>query len=326
MIPLRTVVPALMVMALNLFMPAPSLAQSDYPSKPVRMVVPFAAGGSTDVVARILLPRLSEALGQPVVIDNRPGAGSTMGVDNVAKSVPDGYTIVMVANSSIAPGPLMRTSMPYDPIKDLAHVALIGSFTNGVIVRSDSPIKSLRELIDMARANPGKLTYSSAGIGSSGWLTGELLKRRANIDMLHVPYKGAGPAFTDLLGGRVDFMFHSAGGVAEIIRSGRVRLLAESGAKRSSAFPEIPTIDSIVPGVTGAAWFGISAPAKTPEAILKRLETAVTSVLRNPDIRKRLEELGMEPSGAGRAEFLAHIHAENALWGPIIKAMDIKVD
>lgn len=302
------------------------MAQSDYPAKPIRLVVPFAGGGSTDVITRLLSDKLAEALGKPLIIENRPGAGSTVGVDIVAKAVPDGYTLAVTANSAVAPGPLMRTSMPYDPIKDLAHIALIGTFTNGFVVRADSPYKSMREFLDAARANPGKLTYASAGIGSSGWLSGELLKRRANLDMVHVPYKGAGPAAIDLIGGRLDSMFESLVNATPNVRAGKTRLIAVGSAKRARSYPDVPTIAELAPGVVGAPWFGFAAPARTPVPILQRLERDITGVLRNPDMRNRLDDLGMEPSGAGSAELLTHIHAENALWGPIIKSMNVIVD
>ena len=302
------------------------MAQSDYPSRPIRLVVPFAGGGSTDVITRLLSDKLADALGKPLVIENRPGAGSTVGVDIVAKSVPDGYTIAVTANSAVAPGPLMRTTMPYEPIKDLAHIALIGTFTNGFVVRADSPYKTMREFLDAARAKPGKLTYASAGIGTSGWLSGELLKRRANLDMVHVPYKGAGPAAIDLVGGRLDGMFESLVNATPNVRSGKVRLIAVGSAKRARSYPDVPTIAELVPGVVGAPWFGFAAPAKTPTPILQRLERDITGVLRSSDVRNRLEDLGMEPSGAGAAELLAHIHAENSLWGPIIKSMNVIVD
>ena len=306
--------------------PFSTVAQSDYPAKPIRLVVPFAGGGSTDVITRLLSDKLAEALGKPLIIDNRPGAGSTVGVDIVAKAVPDGYTLAVTANSAVAPGPLMRTSMPYDPIKDLAHIALIGTFTNGFVVRADSPYKTMREFLDAARANPGKLTYASAGIGTSGWLSGELLKRRANLDMVHVPYKGAGPAAIDLVGGRLDGMFESLVNATPNVRAGKTRLIAVGSAKRARSYPDVPTIAELVSGVVGAPWFGFAAPSRTPTLILQRLERDITGVLRNPDMRNRLDDLGMEPSGAGSVELLAHIHAENALWGPIIKAMNVIVD
>ncbi|MFM9968194.1 MAG: Bug family tripartite tricarboxylate transporter substrate binding protein [Burkholderiales bacterium] len=303
-----------------------ALAQTDYPNKPIRMIVPFAAGGSTDVIARLLSEKLSDALGKPAIIENRPGAGSTVGVDVVVKSAPDGYTLAITANSAIAPGPLMRTTMPFDPLNDLAHIALIGTFTNGVVVPAASPYKTMRELIDAARANPGKLSYASAGIGSSGWLSGELLKRRANIDMVHVPYKGSGPAAIDLVAGRLDLMFESLVNATPNVRAGKARLIAVGSAKRSRFHPDVPTVAEIVPGVVGAPWFGFAAPAKTPAPILQRLERDITGVLRNNEVRNRLEEVGMEPSGAGSKELLEHIHAENALWGPIIKALNVKVE
>ena len=315
-----------LVAAAALLAPWSALAQSDYPSKPVRLVVPFAAGGSTDVIARLLSDKLSEALGKPLLIENRAGAGSTLGVDTVVKAVPDGYTLAVTANSAIAPGPLMRKNMPYDPLKDLAHLALIGTFTNGFVVRADSSYKTMREYLDAARANPGKITYASAGIGSSGWLSGELLKRTAKLDMVHVPYKGAGPAAIDLIGGRLDGMFESLVNATPNVKAGKTRLIAVGSARRARSYPDVPTIAELVPGVIGAPWFGFAAPAKTPTPILQRLERDMTGVLRNNDVRNRLYELGMEPSGAGAADTLVHIHAENTLWGPIIKAMNVTTD
>lgn len=320
---LRPLVLTPAITAMALLAPWSALAQSDYPSRPVRMVVPFAAGGSTDVIARLLSDKLSEALGKPLLIENRAGAGSTVGVDAVAKAAPDGYTLAVTANSAIAPGPLMRTNMPYDPIKDLAHIALIGTFTNGFVVRADSPYKTMRDYLDAARANPGKITYASAGIGSSGWLSGELLKRTANLNMVHVPYKGAGPAAIDLIGGRLDGMFESLVNATPNVKAGKTRLIAVGSARRARSYPDVPTIAELVPGVVGAPWFGFAAPARTPGPILQRLERDMTGVLRNNEVRNRLYDLGMEPSGAGSAELLAHINAENALWGPIIKALNV---
>jgi tripartite-type tricarboxylate transporter receptor subunit TctC len=305
---------------------AAAYAQSDFPTRPIRLVVPFAAGGSSDVIARLFAERYSEPLGRAVIVENRPGAGSVVGSDVVAKAPADGYTLLLSANSAIAPGPLMRDTMPYDAIRDFVHIALIGSFVNAVVVRADSPYRTLREFIDAAKANPGKLTYASAGVGSSGFLSGELLKRRAGIDITHVPYKGAGPASIDLIGGRIDAQFESLVTSTPNVRAGKTRLLAVASQRRVKAFPDVPTASEVIPNVSGAPWFGISAPAKTPGPVLDRLERDAVRVLRNPDFRNLLEERGMEPSGANRAEFLQHIHAENKLWEPIIKALNVKVE
>ncbi len=301
-------------------------AQADFPSKPIRLVVPFAPGGSTDVVARLLSEKLSVAFGRQVVIDNRPGGGAIIGADYVAKSTPDGHTLVVSSTSSIAPVPLMRASMPYDPLRDFSHIALIGTFANGVLVRGDSPYRSMRDLLDQIRAQPGKLTYASVGIGSSGYMTGELLKQRASVDIVHIPYKGAAQAVIDLIAGRVDIQFESLVSAIPNIRAGKLRLLAVASPGRSKAYPDIPAIAELVPGVIGAPWFGISAPAKIPAPVLGRLEREIVGVLRSADTRNKLGEMGMEPSEGGPAEFLAHIQTENQTWGPIIRALNIRIE
>jgi tripartite-type tricarboxylate transporter receptor subunit TctC len=303
-----------------------SIAQADFPTKPIRLVVPFAPGGSTDVIARLLSEKLSVSFGRQVVIDNRPGGGAIIGADYVAKSAPDGHTLVVSSTSSIAPVPLMRASMPYDPLRDFSHIALIGTFANGVLVRGDSPYRTLRELLDQIRAQPGKLTYASVGIGSSGYMTGELLKQRAGVDIVHVPYKGASQAVIDLIAGRVDIQFESLVSAIPNLRAGKLRLLAVASPGRSKAYPDIPAIAEQVPGVVGAPWFGISAPAKIPAAILARLERDIVGVLRHADTRTKLSEMGMEPSEGGPAEFLAHIQLENQTWAPIIRALNIRIE
>jgi tripartite-type tricarboxylate transporter receptor subunit TctC len=304
----------------------PSAAPADFPVRPIRLVVPFAPGGSTDIVARILADRLTPAFGKPMIIDNRPGAGALVGADAVAKSTADGYTLLVSSTSSIAPVPLMRASMPYDPIGDFAHLALIGTFANGVLVRADSPIRSLADLIERARAQPGKLSYASVGIGSSGHMTGTLLEQRGGLTLLHVPYKGASHAIIDLLAGRVDIQFESLVSASPNLRAGKLRLLAVASPARAKVYPDVPAIAELVPGVVGAPWFGLSAPAKTPRPVLAYLERELVKVLRSPEVHARLEELGMDPSGAGSAAFLAHIEAENRLWAPIIRSLNIRID
>lgn len=303
-----------------------AFAQADYPNRPIRMVVPFAPGGATDVTARLVAQKLGELLKQQVLVENRPGGGSIVGTDFVAKSAPDGYTLAMVANSCIAPGPLMRTTMPYDPVADLAHLALVGTFPNGLVVRADHPAKSMADLVAMARAKPGALNYSSAGVGSSGFLSGELLKQKARIDIVHIPYKGTGPATADLLGGQLDAMFDGLVTATPHIRAGRMRLLAVTSAERARTFPDVPTTHEIVPGVVGAAWFGVSAPAKIPPAIAERLSAEVLKVLAMPDVQTRLGDIGMTVIAGGQREYAAHIAAENALYGPVIRAAKIRVE
>ncbi|MEI6761675.1 MAG: tripartite tricarboxylate transporter substrate binding protein [Betaproteobacteria bacterium] len=301
-------------------------AAQAYPSRPVKLIVPFPPGGSTDVIARMMAQRLGDALKSPVVVENKPGVGSVLGTDAVAKAAADGYTLVVSANPAIAPGPLMRTSMPYDPIRDFTHLALLGTFPNGFVVRAEHPAKTMAEFVAMARARPGSINYASAGLGSAGFLTGELLKQAAGIDMVHVPYKGSGPAITDLLGGQLDGMFESLVTATAYVRGGKLRLLAVSGEARSKTFPEVPALTEVVPGVVGGAWFGISAPARLPANIALRLQTEVQAIVNAPDIQARLGELGMTPVPLVGAEFLAFIQAENRKWGPVIKAGKITVD
>jgi hypothetical protein len=301
-------------------------AAQAYPSRPVKLIVPFPPGGSTDVIARMMAQRLGDALKTPVVVENKPGVGSVLGTDAVAKAAADGYTLVVSANPAIAPGPLMRTNMPYDPIRDFTHLALLGTFPNGFVVRAEHPAKTMAEFVAMARARPGSINYASAGLGSAGFLTGELLKQAAGIDMVHVPYKGSGPAITDLLGGQLDGMFESLVTATAYVRGGKLRLLAVSGEARSKTFPEVPALTEVVPGVVGGAWFGISAPARLPANIALRLQTEVQAIVNAPDIQARLGELGMTPVPLVGAEFLAFIQAENRKWGPVIKAGKITVD
>ena len=312
--------------ALGATLPLAARAQADWPNRPLRMVVPFAPGGATDVTARLVAQRLSDALKQQVVVENRPGGGSIVGTDFVAKAAPDGYTLVMAANSCIAPGPLMRTTMPYDAVRDLTHIALVGTFPNGFVVRADHPAKSLAEFVAMARAKPGVLNYSSAGVGSSGFLSGELLKQKAGIDIVHIPYKGTGPATADLLGGQLDAMFDGLVTATPHIRSGRMRLMAVTGETRARTFPEVPTTAEIIPGVVGAAWFGVSAPARLPAAIAERLEAEIRKLLALPEVLARLGDIGMTVVAGGQREYAAHIQAENARYGPVIAAAKVKID
>jgi tripartite-type tricarboxylate transporter receptor subunit TctC len=300
--------------------------QTGYPARPIKLVVPFPPGGSTDVVARLVSQRLTDALKVAVVVDNKPGVGSLLGTDFVAKAAPDGYTLVVAANPAFAPGPLMRSNMPYDPFKDFVHLALLGTFPNGFVVRTEHPAKTMAEFVALARAKPGVLNYASAGVGSAGFLTGELLKQAANIDMVHVPYKGSGPAISDLLGGLLDGMFESLVTATGYVRGGKLRLLAVTGDKRSKTFPDVPALTEVVSGVVGGAWFGISAPAKLPADIAARLQTELQAIMNAPDMQTRLTDLGMTPLPLGGADYVAFLQAENRRWGPVIKAGNVRVE
>jgi tripartite-type tricarboxylate transporter receptor subunit TctC len=274
----------------------------------------------------MMAQKLAEALKVNVVVENKAGVGSILGTDAVAKSAPDGHTLVVSANPAIAPGPLMRSSMPYDAFRDFTHLALLGTFPNGFVVRADHPAKNMAEFIAMARARPGVLNYASAGLGSSGFLTGELLKQAASISMVHVPYKGSGPAITDLIGGQLDGMFESLVTATNYVKGGKLRLLSVSGESRNKNFPEVPALNEVVPGVVGGAWFGISAPAKLPMPIANRLQTEIQAIVNAPDMLSRLTEMGMTPMPLTGQDFVNFLLAENRRWGPVIRSGKITVE
>lgn len=300
--------------------PLVAIAQTDFPSRAVRLVVPFPPGGSTDVVARLLSTKLSEGFKQPVVIENRPGAGATLGTEQVAKAPPDGYTLLITALPSIVAGPLTNREVRYDPLKDLTHIAMIGSFPNALVVRADSPIDSVAALVAFAKANPGKLFYGSAGPGSAGHLTGELLRLRAGIDIVHVAYKGAAPAFADLLSGQLGADFDGVINAVNQARAGRIRLLAVSSEKRLPTQPQLPTIDETVKGVVGDSWFGVAGPSGLPAAIVQRVESETLLALQAADVRARLEDTGMTITALRGPQFVEFIQADIRKWTPVVHA------
>jgi tripartite-type tricarboxylate transporter receptor subunit TctC len=304
----------------------PVSAQPRWPAKPVKLVVPFAPGGGSDVIARLFAPKFLELLQQPLLIENRPGASGTIGADVVAKATPDGYTLLMSNNASIATAPLVYGNTSYHPVAGFVHVAMIGSFANSLLVRAHHPAKSFQEFINLARQKPGKLTFASAGPGSAGHLTGELLKIRAGIDIQHVPYKGTGPALIDLISEQIDALFDGLPASIGYIRSGKLRALAISSAQRLPALPSVPTMSESVPGVVGTAWFGISAPARTPQIVIDTLQDAAKRSLAMPDLRARYAEIGVVVSGQGQREYTAFIEQEIAQWAPVIKAANVKAE
>ena len=301
-------------------------AQDPYPSRPIKLIVPFAPGGATDVIGRLMAQKLADALKATVVVDNRPGAGSVLGTDAAAKSQPDGYTLVMTNGSAITTGPFLRSSMPYKPVEDFSHLVLIGTFPNAFVVRADNPAKSFAEFVAMARSKPGALNFSSAGVGSAGFLTGEMLRQTGGVLMTHVAYKGTGPATIDLLGGQIDALFDGLPTAAAQVKAGKLRVLAVTGSKRAAMFPDAPTMNEVIPGIVGEAWFGISVPARTPAAIADKLEAELARIVAAPDVQARLGELGMTPMGVSRKEFSTFLRVESDRWGPIIKAANIQID
>ncbi|HWI79914.1 MAG TPA: tripartite tricarboxylate transporter substrate binding protein [Ramlibacter sp.] len=302
----------------------PASAES-YPSRPIKLVVGFPPGGINDIVARIVGQKLSESLGQPVVVDNRAGAGGTIGADSVAKAKPDGYTLLLGSVSNIAMAPSQYKALPYDPTKDFTPVALLASAPNILVVNSSLPIKSVKDLIALAKQKPGQISYASAGNGTSNHLTVELLKVLADIDLVHIPYKGDTPAITDVIGGQVPMMFPTLPVALPHIKSGKLRAIAVSSAKPTSLMPGVPTVAESggLPDFEVSVWVGILAPAGTPKDIVERLSTELTKIVRLPEIKEKLASLGAEPATMDPARFAGYIKSETAKWSKVAQAAKI---
>jgi tripartite-type tricarboxylate transporter receptor subunit TctC len=303
------------------------LAQAEtYPDKPIKIIVPYAPGGAVDIVARNVGQPLAESLKQPVIIDNRPGASANIGMELAARAAPDGYTLLMASNG-IATNMALFPKLAFDGRKDFAPVARIGYAPLVIVVPAASPAKSLKDLIAMAKAKPGELTYGSAGNGSSGHLAGELLKSTAKIDVLHVPYKGGAPALTDLLGERISFMPINAVEAVNHIRQGRLRALAVASDKRFPLLPDVPTVaEAGVPGYEATVWWGLVAPAKTPADVVQKLNAETNKALSDPAIAKKLAELGIVVTAGTPQQFGTFINAQTELWSGVIKAAGITPD
>jgi tripartite-type tricarboxylate transporter receptor subunit TctC len=297
-----------------------------YPSKPIRLIVTFAAGGGTDLVARAVSPKLSENLGQPMVVDNRAGANGAVGADALAKAAPDGYTLCMCAAGTLAVGPHL-TKQPFDTFKDFVPVSLVAISPFVVTVHPGVKATSVSELIELAKANPGKINFGSSGIGGAPHLSTELFKHMAGVDMVHVAYKGLGPAITDLLGGQIQLMFTDVGVVLPHLKAGKLRGLAISGATRSSAVPELPTVaEAGVPGYAASTWYGIFAPAGTPAPVVARISAEAGKVVALPEISSALVAQGVEPSASTPGQFAAFVRDEHAKWGKVIRDAGIRLE
>jgi len=299
-----------------------------YPTKPIRLVVPYPAGGPLDIMARAIGQKLTEAWKPPVVVDNRAGAGGNIGADFVAKSAPDGYTLLMGAVATHAINPSLYSKIPYDPVKDFAPVALVAQVPNILVVNPAVPAKTVRELIDLARAKPGTLNFGSGSTGSTGHLAGELFNTMAGVKMVHIPYKGAAPATADLLGGQVQLMFDNLASALPNVKAGKLRALAVTTLARSPAIPELPTIaESGLPGFDLTTWFGLLVPAGTPPEIVARLNAEIVRALDAKDMRERLEKMGAEPLSNNTPErFAAFIRSEAAKYARVVKDSGAKVD
>ena len=295
-----------------------------WPDKPIQVVVPFPPGGITDNVARAMLPRLSAALGQPLVIDNRAGAGGSIGTAQVAKAAPDGHTL-LVAFDTHAVNPLLY-KLPFDSEKDLAPVALIGTSPLVVVTPADFPANSIRELVAMAKARPGALNYASTGAGSSNQLAAELFKMTVGADLVHVPFKGGAPAITELLGGRIEVMFVSAASVLAHIRAGKLKALAVTSRERMPQLPEVPTVAESYPGYEAQSWMGLLAPGRTPPEIVRRLNAEVQATLQTPELKALFQAQALRYQPTTPEEFGRFIHTETERWGMVIRRAQIKVE
>jgi len=299
----------------------------EYPTKPIKLIVPFPPAGGTDVLSRSISQSISNNTKWIIVIDNKPGAGGNIGLEQAAKSPPDGYTIAMGQTANLAVNPTLYSKIPFDPLKDFEPIALVSSQPLILVVSTASPWKSLKEFVDAAKASPGKLNMASSGNGTIGHIGGELFQRRAGIKMAHVPYKGAGPAVADLMGGSIDCFFGNTQAVGGLVTGGKLRPIATTSPKRLANFPDVPTVAELgYPGFEAATWSGLVAPAGTPRAIIDRLNAEANKALNNPEMKQRLYEDGSTPLGGSAKDFAEFIKTENVKWGTAVREAGIKLD
>ncbi len=299
----------------------------NFPSKPIRMIVPFTPSGSTDVIARVIAQKIGETMGVQVIIDNRPGAGGNIGVELAAKSPPDGYTLVMGHIGTMAVNPSLYKRLPYDPLRDFAPVALVALVPNLLAVHPALPVKNVKELIALARANPGKLNYGSSGAGGTPYLACEYFKLAAKLDITHVPYKGAAPMAADLAGGQVEMTITGIPSLLPFVKANRVRVLAVTTAQRIAFMPEVPTVaEAALPGFEAISWYGVLAPAATPKEIVARINREIGKAVANPDTAERLAAEGANPSAGSPEQFGSFIRSEILRWGKVIKTTGTTID
>lgn len=325
MIKIHALVSVSMLVSLGFFFPAQAQTDlSQWPSKSIRWVIPFPPGGAIDVIARAVGERASKTLGQPIVIDNRPGAGGNIGADIVAKAAPDGYTI-MSTSIGMAANPSLYKKLSYDPIKDFSPVGVLAIVPNVLVTNTTQPnVKNVKDVIEAAKQSPGKLSYASAGTGTSIHLSGAMFTSMAQVDMLHVPYKGSGPAVADLLGGQVNYMFDSITSARPHIESGKLRALGVTSAKRNNMLKDVPTIaEAGLPGYEVSPWFGVFAPAGTPTSIIQKLNSAFVDALKQPEIQAKFEAIGAEPVGSSPQELEKLLLEETIRWTRLIKELNI---
>jgi len=316
---------SLLIAAIALLAAAGAQAQSGYPSRPVTMVVGFAPGGGTDAVARILAKSLSDSLGQQVLVENKAGAGGNIATEYVARAAPDGYTILLGSVGSLAVAPHVIVNLGYAPLRDFAPISMAVVFANVLVVQASLPVQTLADFVKLAKDKPGTVTFGSSGILGAGHLAGELLKIRANIDMVHVPYKGGGPAMQGMLGGQVNAIFATPVSSGGQVKAGKIRAIATTGPKRAVLLPDVPTVaESGYPGFEAMNWYAYVAPAKTPKDIVERLNRELVKALRDPAVAELLNKQGLEPSPSSPAELAQYMEREYETWGKVVKQAGIQ--
>jgi tripartite-type tricarboxylate transporter receptor subunit TctC len=301
-------------------------AQESWPNRPIRIVVGFAAGGATDISTRVMQPKLTALLGQPVIIENRPGAGGNLATEIVVRSPPDGTTFLMGTIAALAINPSLYASLPFDPQTELSPIGMAGNVLNVLVVPADRPWRTVADLIAAAKAQPETITYGSSGVGGAGHLAGALLDQMAGVKTVHVPYRGGGPMMTDLMGGKLDYAFSTAPTALPQVQSGRLRLLAVPTARRIRAQPTVPTVAETLPGYEVQNWYALVGPKDLPPAIVRRMNTAVREALTDPDVSAALEGQGVEPLPSSPEELARFIREETAKWAPIVRATGAKVE
>ncbi|MEQ1772907.1 MAG: tripartite tricarboxylate transporter substrate binding protein [Burkholderiales bacterium] len=306
---------------------APTTIAQTYPAKPIRIIVMYGPGSTIDIMARLIAPKLNEALGQPVIVENRPGAGGAIGMDMAAKAPPDGHTLTIGATGPSVTNPLLYPKTPFDPIRDFAYISLIATGPAVIAVHPSIPAKHVKDLVALAKARPGQLNYGSPGVGTSPHLAGELFKLVTATRIVHVPYKGNAEAITDLLGGQISIVFTGVPPVIPLMQAGKLKLLATTGDKRITTIPDLPTIsESGYPGAAMGIWYGLVAPAATPKDILARLHKEIIRIQTLPDIRERFVQLGTESTTSTPDQFTALVRDELAKWGKVIRAAGVKIE
>jgi tripartite-type tricarboxylate transporter receptor subunit TctC len=317
---------SLFAAAITAVLAAGGAAAQDFPTRPITMVIPFPAGGSTDLVGRLIAERMTAELGEPVVVENKGGAGGNLGAAQVAKASPDGYTILMGTVATHALNPALYKKMPYDPVKSFAPVSLLAIVPNVLVVNPEFPAKTTEELIALLKANPGKYSYASSGNGTPLHLSGELFKSLAGVDMQHIPYQGAGPALIDVISGQVPIMFDNLPSSSGHIKSGKLRALGVTTAKRAPSFPDLPAIAEVVPGYETYTWNALFAPAGTPPEVVAKLNAAANKALTDPKVQSRFNDFSATPVGSTPEELGEHVKKEIAKWAPIVKATGAQLD